>query len=356
MLLLARRHPLKDRHVPLPQYIRAPLSFADGAHVYLASIGHDPSQVVEVIATALSPEHWSDIWRLEIDFLDSVGRVHSLLRLLKDKGIHVLALETSTTNDGLLHTCSVICSCRNYRSDMDLDSKTRASNDFCDLTDLYEDICIDFLEELSFRDNTGPRVRIRRLSAYHRLHRLIERREIAFPTITTIRDRGLHLPEDFLKPFRVIPENISRSRRRQSSGYLPLVAMPMTDTKDRMLQILLYRDGTPTPCNITIILRNEVEAISRIFEILANHGFNVIRAQTRSSIDSLLKENLDEESNQYVEVDIVFTINGGRHRESDSLDKVVQILKIEPALTICDARIHPCVGCLTRRCQVYESP
>lgn len=288
MIIPSARRRLHNRFVSVPAWVLAPLSANNGCSLHCAferikgrqSARDTIPRYREVIFTSLPPKLWPDLWRLEIETRDKPGILFYLCQVLAEAGIEILAAEGSNNTFGQKHTMSFILSCAEYESLRDRDIEWRIYNEDARLLGLQQQLLLNFVDEITFSDAGFPRIKLKRLNVYRRLHldHASGRRNIV--SGLCVNDHQVELPDTFIK---TLPASNGHS----------LFYTTAADTKERCARVLVFSNAVQPPGHAQFYIpRNHTKVLERLFHLLVEFNCNILRFQLRPGdnvdVDELL--------------------------------------------------------------------
>jgi hypothetical protein len=275
VLDIPQRSPDNFAHVDVPLYHRVHLSLAADIPVYSCLLaGTNQSHQPELIISPFDFSKWDRMWRLNLSLKDRPGLLYEVCEILGKSEVNILAAESSTVEEqDLFHLEMVI----NFQDPHQLDK-------------IHWSVLAHFCSDIKLLPNGKPRMRIHRLEqlfhtkqAYERqIYRPIifspvkcelkaELREDLRPTNQQNAPRVPTFRFSLPREMRDILKVHVRSAESGEDGYY----LRQSDTKDRFLRILFFRNSDPViHCRIEYAASSR--AVADITGALKNHGFSII--------------------------------------------------------------------------------
>jgi hypothetical protein len=307
MIISSRRVRLKPNAIlTLPSWVRAPLSIQLNDTLYTVWESESNRSFVEITLSRFEPSHWGDMWRVEVETVDQIGFYQEVTDYLLGINFMILACEGSVVDGGRSHMMSFILSGVNYASENDKNSRKRQASDYFALRDLTEAMSVMFIDRLLFSDNGMPRLKIRRIDAYHRMWRRLDD-GLKGPESLKNRSSGVKLPDQIVNDVTVCYPELSHVN--SDCFYSTSV-----DTKDRLIRVIAFRDGAHKPFYLQIGIPGEVRFIDEVFRLLKENECNVIKFQLRRGLTPKYKNAILRNMRQDpVRMDITFTSSNLRN-------------------------------------------
>ena len=275
VLDIPRRCPSGFSYIDVPLYHRVHLNLAAGRtlHGCILACANNP-RLPELIISPFEFDRWDKIWRLNMTITDRPGIFHEVCDVLTRNGAHVLAAESSTTQQQSLYQLELV---------VDLEDETR-------LQWIRLSLLARFLKEVTFRQDGSPRLRIQRLHGLWHAKRDFETQRakpLGFPPqkIEVRIKWAEKSPHQVLRV--VVPTKVrdllkktvrAAFERRHNDGF----CLRLSDTKNRFLRVLYFRADEPV-LHARIEYSNQPGATTTITEALKENHFNILTAYYASS-------------------------------------------------------------------------
>lgn len=321
MLITSTSAVLKGPLLRIPPAIRAPLNLDTTTRVFGALATESSSHHVELIASPFPPSAWADLWRIEMDIINSTGILRDIVALVVAHGLQPMSVEASLLDAGDRGTISLLVDLNRYSSPNDSTTQHRSQLPRAHLPDLHARIAATFVQHLAFHDGQGPRLRIRRLHSHHRLHQYLQSNSISLPIEIPVSAKGMRLPTRLL---RDIADNLPTT-----DG--DIYATFLSDSKDRVMRVIFSR------CNsnllyIRVYCRNVDNAFSDVLSHINKSAFDIVRCVQRPGLDAPPEELLTNAPSEYITLDLAI-----RSKIDDSSMNDERLLNILRA-QLCNAR------------------
>jgi len=272
---------LKDRKIHLPPWLLAPLFLNRGGARFWA-VSHEPEIILsntttEVVLTPIAPQHWEDVWRLEVTTKDRRGNLAKLYDILAESKIDVLFNEGSMHSFAKYNSMSFILSLIHYDNDGDGSKLARFAQQLPTVPGLETVILLRFLDQLVFDRAHGARFALNRLNLYRHMHGWSDRHQFStLPDGSVLDDdHNLVLDDAFYE----------KLKRLGRSGNTKVWYTPAVDTHYRCIRILFFPANDNSPGHIQVSLAQpSTKALARVNAIVAEHGGNIIRSQLRPGL------------------------------------------------------------------------
>jgi len=310
LLIVSERLTLEDDRLHLPDWVRAPLYLGHDARYFAAlESSKRVNGNLEMVVSAIDPNLWDDIWRIEADTENSPGNALILFGLLEARGINVLAAESSVNTFSHNHSTTIIMSAAAYSSGEDLTQADRLKNAYPQLNELRSEIIAYLGDQLVFRPDGRPVLKVNHMRAYRKLSD-----DLRSGARLVLNRSGETLDNGSARLTPRAREHLSKAAGLEGLQYSPAV-----DTKDRLIRIIFYGQLQPRKHHVQIAVKAEMDgALRTVFELVYSAGGNVIRnnvrpcppriAQTFQRPSSVRAPYLDEL--QYKTIDLTFDLPG----------------------------------------------
>lgn len=266
------------RQILLPNWSRAPVFLNAGARLW--GVYHKPEQIraasaMELVVTPIPPEHWQDVWRLEITTEDRPGNLALIYDILRASGIEVLFNEGSMHSFAKYHSMSFILSLLKYENRCDGNSSDRRSEALPHVPGLETIVETNFLNQMIFDGSGAPRYGLKRLNLYwlmDRWHPNNKYKLMTSPMGLEIDHNGGFNPEEtFFADLKTLAGN------SKTIEYTPAV-----DTGSRCIRVLFFTTKHHSPGHMQVAApMMSSDIIQRVMGIVHEKGGNIIRIQLR---------------------------------------------------------------------------
>lgn len=304
MLISHERQPLRDGCIELAQWVRAPLYLGDGNTLFATlDAVRGPTPYHELVVTAIAPEFWSDLWRIEIEAVNAPGVVYKIISLLTRRNIRILQSESTTVTYPSHYMAAMLVACNQYvGGDLDMTHRERVAKRTRSLPELERELKV-YLANLIAIDPTGaPRVTVRRLSSHLELIDDVESRRCyqVFRDGYSIQKGSIELTQRAM------------STLKESFDGSDLLYVAAVDTKDRLIRCLIFgeQDGLTAHHLRLIAHLDSPELLETLFHNLLSEGANIIRHQLRPAVCNCDLSPNDDLTTAIV--DVTFDLSGLR--------------------------------------------
>jgi hypothetical protein len=270
VLDIPRRSPSGYTYIDIPLYHRVHLNLAAGRtlHGCLVACANKP-HLPELVISPFEFDRWDKIWRVNMTVADRPGVFHETCDVLTRNGAHLLAAESSTTQQQSLYQLELV---------IDLEDDTQ-------IEWIRLSLLARFLRDINFSPDGSPRLRIQRLHGLWHAKRDFEAQRAkpkGFPPqrISVKVKWARKAPHQMLR--LVIPDkarDILKStvraalERRHDDGFY----LRLSDTKNRFLRVLYFRSDEPV-IHARIEYANLPGATTTITDALKENDFNILTA------------------------------------------------------------------------------
>ncbi len=299
----------------IPSWLRGPVGLCGGAQAYyfgrpFNGLGY------EVLVSPYPPAAWPDLWRLDVDFEDAPGIIASFIELLDELNVYVLDSESCLTRGGQGYSATFICDCRQYATEIDRDSAERAHDTKVELLGLEALITGHIIEQLWFDSSSSPRVRVKRLQSYSRLARLAHAYFGSLDDVPCVKVANgcLAFPPNF--QHRLLDE----CRVQDGS---PCQYAVVTDTKDRILRLILSRQGKDV-ATFRIYFSRHDWCLGTILSMLRDGRFNLVEKRLRYAAPDCVAGGVDND-NHYMTLEGAVVYLG--NNDKDVSEMLIGFLK-----------------------------
>jgi hypothetical protein len=218
----------------------------------------------ELVISMIPPNIWGDVWRIEVDLVNSSGALARLVSLLESLNAHTVVAEAAVVDNGEKGTLSVIADLTQYSSPNDRASGDRVQSLRPALPDFQMRIGAEFVKDMYFHDGQNPRLRIRRIHSHYRLHQYLLDGTLTNPGELRIQQGKMQLP--------VLLRHEIGAQLGDGEGEVR--ADFLVDSKDRLIRILFSRNG-----QIHIYFRRYGNAAGTILTGLHEANFEIVRCR-----------------------------------------------------------------------------
>ncbi len=294
----------------LPATLTSILGLEQQSFVYVTATSINNSNDVTILLSNFDPNHWGDIWRLEFDVHDRIGILSELFGILADYRIQLLSCEASPSDVEGYHTISAFFNFHYYLDSLSQSSRDRIDKRAVASSDFEAEIIVSFLDDMFFRDDNLPRLRVRRVEEYRRLFKQILEQSLPLPSRVRLINGNLSLAG-----LQCLDQNFYTNIKMRDFFILPVV-----DTKDRIMRIHLHGEDRDLYERIFVI-RNDASAMQEIFSIIQDNGWtcDLIRIDRGSFGTSI--NDADAASDKYLSMRIVIRSPGRRSQQIVNLEQ-----------------------------------
>jgi hypothetical protein len=252
--------------VQVPLALRAPLCIDHAPRVFGSLAVYERGHLVELVVSPFSPGTWGDLWRIELDVINSTGVLAEIALLLAAHGINILSAEASVFGLGEGGTISLIVDLTNYVSSNDSSSRHRSHSPRVQLPDLQARIVATFIQDLVFADMHGPRIRIRRIHAHYHLFHAVVNEGVSRPEEIPVANGCLRLGRTCMD---IIRKNVGRN----DGG---IRAMLLADSEDRVMRVLFAAEGGQI-LHVRVFFRPGNGTFAEILRQISKASFDIVR-------------------------------------------------------------------------------
>lgn len=270
VLDIPRLCPSGFSYIDVPLYHRVHLNLAAGRTLHGCILAcANNRRLPELIISPFEFDRWDKIWRLNMTVTDRPGVFHEVCDILTRNGAHVLAAESSTTQQQSLYQMELV---------IDLEDETRVQW-------IRLSLLSRFLKEITFRHDGNPRLRIQRLHGLWHAKRDFETQR-AMPNGFPAQKIEVRIKWAKKSPHQVlrlvVPSKVrdllkktvrAAFERRHNDGFY----LRLSDTKNRFLRVLYFRADEPV-LHARIEYANLPGAATTITEALKENHFNILTA------------------------------------------------------------------------------
>ena len=266
MLIMAPFTLVDAPTVQVPLALRAPLCIDHAPRVFGSLAVHEGGHLVELVVSPFAPDTWGDLWRIELDVINSTGVLAEIASLLATHRINVLSAEASVFGLGEGGTISLIVELTNYVSTNDSSSRNRCQSLRVQLPDLQARIVATFIQDLVFADLHRPRIRIRRVHAHHHLFQAVLNNSVSRPEEIPVADGCLRLGRNSMDAIRT-------HVGRDDAG---IRAMLLADSEDRVMRVLFAAE-TGQILHVRVLFRPDNGTFAEILRQIGKASFDIVR-------------------------------------------------------------------------------
>jgi len=346
MILLKSRRVFRNREIELDSWLRAPMSLNNGSELYLSVNGvayQDAPRAVEIVGSHYPPDTWSDLWRLEIETVDKIGNLARVLHILARAGIRVMSSEGSISADGELHEMDFVLSAKNYSDERDSNTARRSASPTCQLVGLFDELAVNLIEQLNFRVDGAPKIKLRRMLAHYDLYQRAtpngnaDAQSFIRPHRCVVNRGRLKVSEEFEKQIQEISGVTVEGQLEYSAS---------VDTKDRLLRILLFNSAMHKVCHVQVLCTSDSSVLSEIGALLAGEvrdkadaRVNIVRFQIRPGWNMAAKRGKHSVPSNAVRLDITFVPDRPWHSVSAMYETLRKRIEELPAMRIVGGKV-----------------
>lgn len=264
MLLTTKLRSLIDTKILVPWATGAPgvESKADN-YLYRVAISEE-SSIVELILTPFPRQLWTDLWYIKMMSRETKGIVARLSSLMRERKINIVGMDSSTTLQGSYHSSCIALDCRGYTNTADGNHDNRRSNPEARLSQLQDEMVLEFIHDLRFFHPSFPCISIERDLTLWSLERA------ATESGTMLPEKRVSLQDGYF----VIPEKeINWIRGRfQGADECSLVSF---DAESYLIRVILFfKNQGIVPLALTF--DNTPGAIAALTKALREGGCNIL--------------------------------------------------------------------------------
>jgi hypothetical protein len=315
VIITGKRKRLDSDQLQLEDWIRAPVSLNSGSECWVSV---DPSSALgassfgEIVCSPFPPSVWHDIWRIEIETEDKIGNLARILPILHENKIQILSSEGSINTNGDLHQMEFIVEATDYVSISDRDSEFRARSDEAQLVEIYDEIAVKLIDQMNFRADGSPKLKVRRIDAYYNISKHIRSKLLSIPENVKIGIDGI-----VKLPSAIIDQLQNTIFNEQSDFSRDAYYSASVDTKDRIIRCLIFTESENPLCHIQITMEHDRNIINRVFSTIAGKeknskgrdmddiAGNIVRYQLRIGAPS--RPNFNRASDRYCRLDLILS-------------------------------------------------
>lgn len=285
VLDIPRRCPSGYTYIDIPLYHRVHLNLAAGRtlHGCLVACANKP-HLPELVISPFEFDRWDKIWRVNMTVADRPGVFNEACEVLTHNGAHLLAAESSTTQQQSLYQMELV---------IDLEDDTR-------IEWIRLSLLAKFMRDITFSPDGRPRLRIQRLHGLWHAKRDFEEQRAkpkGFPPqrMNVKVNWARKAPHQVL---RLVVPNKARDilkstvraafERRHDDGFY----LRLSDTKNRFLRVLYFRSDEPV-IHARIEYTNRPGATTIITDALKENDFNILTAYYAPSGNSGERSRLE---------------------------------------------------------------
>lgn len=276
VLDIPRECPPSFSHVEVPLYHRVHLGLAANRTLHCCLLAaSDPHFLPELVVSPFEFDRWDKTWRLNMTVVDRTGLFNDVCNIFKQHGTHVLAAESSTTQQRLYQLEVVI-----------------ALEDPRKIEWIRLSLLTKFVPEMTFLQDDSPRLRIQKLQGLWDAKRAFDEQRdsprgfrpqqgevgVSWSKKTRPQMVYLGLPE---KIKAILKSTVGEDSKKHQN---PALYLRQSDTKNRFLRVLYFR-----PEDAVIHARIEypygIGATASITEALKDNKFNILTAYLGPSGD-----------------------------------------------------------------------
>lgn len=292
----------------LPSYTRAPVGLASGTAGFIVpSEQNGGNWQRDFLVTSFSPEHWADLWRVEIHLKDKAGELSELIEIFDKLGIIVLASESRKTVDP---TWSV----KHYMvSRLEPSDWSEDAGNADHLTRLEDYLFAHFAKSLKYSPGGIARVSVERNWPHHTLSQIVPNVDEA-ETITIRKGGWFSLPDNVIDD----PNLWLKERRIYVS----------VNTRSKLLYISTRREKSGfNKLSIVIYFKESDRVMGKIYKAIGEDlKFNVVRHQFRGGAIGLSSDQREEKFGNDKVVTLNLMIDDGRDGDAASREEVIETI------------------------------
>jgi hypothetical protein len=287
LLIPAPRQKLTDRSLLVETWQLAPLGLNVGSIGYMALESPSSSSTpasLDLILSIFPQSTWSDLWRIEIETFDTPGNLNLFTDILKKRRLRIEVAEGSISTFSVYHAMTFIVSAHSYTDRFDKRSHERASMPSPRLDALELDILANFSKEVSFNAARHPRIKIKRMDEYNRMHVLYNEKHLHISEFK--RD-----PPDSKGRSRVVIPNEVWDPLHAAFGELIDYSV-LVDTKSRLARVMLFARTERRYEHIQVSIpvgNGRGDALQALLSSIASSGLNVSRFQMRRGSSKMMR-------------------------------------------------------------------
>lgn len=274
MLIVSEYAPLTAGRLRLPDWIRAPLYLGASSRYFAAMESHRHANGnIELLISSIEHTLWDDLWRIEVDTSDEAGNALILMSLLEDRGLEILAAESSTNTFSQHHSTTLLLSAAGYSGEFDLSSRERSTLPRPQLQELQREIFAYLGDKLVFKPEGKPSLKVSHMRTYRKLNDDLK----SGARFIVNRAGSLMEGDELVLAHRVVEHIEKALGPLQSIEYSAAV-----DTKDRTISVIFFGSEHPRRFHMKVAVRADLEhAISNIYRDLYDAGGSVVRTNVR---------------------------------------------------------------------------
>jgi len=266
--------PTGGGRITIASWLRAPLSLSNGSRYYsVYETSRDASRSYsEIIVSTISPQHWGDLWRIEIDTYDTAGTLALISTIFSAHRLIVLTSEGSVNSLSNVNAMTFLVSAIRYRTKADDDSAKRFSNPDARLRTLEFLLALNLMDRVALDSAGLPKIKVRRMITYLAL---------ASEIVHGIRQHGAGgAAGGILKRNAIDIPKPNLAKLRADFGE-SIFCTWHVDTKVRLARAHLF-PAELAPAHLQIVFsQNSTESLNLVLGHVYAVGGNVLKYQLR---------------------------------------------------------------------------